>query len=489
MLAAMLDGRRNTDEIGYSLVVESPESQDHSSKCEDESTTNKLPEWCSLSLLAFTVMWLFADQNLMAPNLTAIAKSFGMTDEQRDQKLGGEVSLAFFLVGGAVSLVIGQLSDSCHRINMFVITVWLGSLPCLLTLWVTAFWQFLFLRMLTGISIGGALPIVFSLTRDLFPPAQRSLVSAAITIIMVAGTTLGQCLAAAAARPLGWRAPFALVALPGLLASLLVKLIVSEPKRGGYSSTSYKKEDHFSEKMSLRKLRAVFQIPTNCLIFIQGIFGCVPWSVLNTFLADYLHTDRGLSEGGAAAVLGAFSAGYAVGTVAGGVASQHLYNRRKGLEMTFCGVITALGTLPFFFILEGTGGRQSGLPLAPLAFLGGLGRPAGPALRAAAMNVNPADNIGTMFSVVSLSDDLGKGIGPVVVAALISLTSRVQAFKIGFGCWFFCGFFIILMFWTVPKDEQKLQRPRFDSFCDDRVAVDGAEACCRQNNCVVLEKF
>mmetsp|Transcript_3079 Transcript_3079/g.5366 ORF Transcript_3079/g.5366 Transcript_3079/m.5366 type:complete len:111 (+) Transcript_3079:244-576(+) len=96
MLAAMLDGRRNTDEIGYSLVVENPESQDHSSKCEDESTTNKLPEWCSLSLLAFTVMWLFADQNLMAPNLTAIAKSFGMTDEQRDQKLGGEVSLAFF---------------------------------------------------------------------------------------------------------------------------------------------------------------------------------------------------------------------------------------------------------------------------------------------------------------------------------------------------------------------------------------------------------
>ena len=32
-------------------------------------------------------------QNLMAPNLTAIAKDFGFSDEERDRKLGGEIAL------------------------------------------------------------------------------------------------------------------------------------------------------------------------------------------------------------------------------------------------------------------------------------------------------------------------------------------------------------------------------------------------------------
>ena len=33
-------------------------------------------------------MLLFGDQNIMAPNLTLIAKEFGMNNEQRDDKLG-----------------------------------------------------------------------------------------------------------------------------------------------------------------------------------------------------------------------------------------------------------------------------------------------------------------------------------------------------------------------------------------------------------------
>jgi len=38
-------------------------------------------------------------QNLMAPNLTAIANDFGFTAAERDQKLGGEIALGFFVLG------------------------------------------------------------------------------------------------------------------------------------------------------------------------------------------------------------------------------------------------------------------------------------------------------------------------------------------------------------------------------------------------------
>ena len=49
-------------------------------------------------LYALTLLAVFADQSIMSPNLTAIAHEFGFTDEERDEKLGGGVALAFFLV-------------------------------------------------------------------------------------------------------------------------------------------------------------------------------------------------------------------------------------------------------------------------------------------------------------------------------------------------------------------------------------------------------
>ena len=38
---------------------------------------------------------------------------------------------------------------------------------------VTQYWQFLFTRMLTGISVGGVFPLLYSLLSDMFPVTQR----------------------------------------------------------------------------------------------------------------------------------------------------------------------------------------------------------------------------------------------------------------------------------------------------------------------------
>ena len=41
----------------------------------------------------------------MAPSLSAVAAEFGFTDEEKDLKLGGEVSIGFFLVGGITPFI------------------------------------------------------------------------------------------------------------------------------------------------------------------------------------------------------------------------------------------------------------------------------------------------------------------------------------------------------------------------------------------------
>ena len=59
-----------------------------------------------IGLLALINLLLFADQNLMAPNLTQIAHDFGLSDMERDVKLGGNISLVFFVLGAVVTLFI-----------------------------------------------------------------------------------------------------------------------------------------------------------------------------------------------------------------------------------------------------------------------------------------------------------------------------------------------------------------------------------------------
>lgn len=48
------------------------------------------------------------------------------------------------------------------------------------------------LRMLTGISIGGCFPLVYSLLGDLFPTTQRAAMSALVQIATGAGIGVGQ---------------------------------------------------------------------------------------------------------------------------------------------------------------------------------------------------------------------------------------------------------------------------------------------------------
>ena len=99
----------------------------------------------------------------MAPNLTAIAREFDFTDLERDRKLGGDIALAFFVVGGVASLLVGYLADIVNRKVLFTTVVVFGETACLCTYWVTDYWQLFGLRAATGVSIGGAMPLLFSM--------------------------------------------------------------------------------------------------------------------------------------------------------------------------------------------------------------------------------------------------------------------------------------------------------------------------------------
>lgn len=183
-------------------------------------------------LLCCTVAFLFADQNLLSPNLSAIAKEFNFSDSERDTKLGGNISFGFFVLGAPAALLVGYLTDSCNRCHLFGCVVILGEVSCLATYWVQTYPQLFACRVLTGISIGGASPVIFSLLADYWPGSSRVRVSTLIGIAMSAGVAGGQLIAGLMGPAYGWRSPFLVVAIPCLLCGLLILTTTVEPSRG-----------------------------------------------------------------------------------------------------------------------------------------------------------------------------------------------------------------------------------------------------------------
>lgn len=85
-----------------------------------------------VALFTLTAALLYADQNLMAPNLTDIAADFKFDDEQRDRMLGGYIAAAMYLVGAPAALLFGWLSDRVNRKHLLFAAVVLGRLAGLL---------------------------------------------------------------------------------------------------------------------------------------------------------------------------------------------------------------------------------------------------------------------------------------------------------------------------------------------------------------------
>jgi MFS family permease len=186
----------------------------------------------TVALFSLTLFFLFADQNLLAPNLDQVADEFNMSDHERDRKLGGDIALGFFLVGAPVALLVGYMADIVKRNILFSFVVVFGSICALCTYWAKTYSELFACRILTGIGIGGATPIVFSVLGDLYPDTSRVYVATMVGIAQAAGIACGQFMSGMVGPTAGWRLPFVITAVPSLVCGILVGLTVEEPKRG-----------------------------------------------------------------------------------------------------------------------------------------------------------------------------------------------------------------------------------------------------------------
>mmetsp|Transcript_3252 Transcript_3252/g.9812 ORF Transcript_3252/g.9812 Transcript_3252/m.9812 type:complete len:475 (-) Transcript_3252:167-1591(-) len=374
-------------------------------------------------LILFGCAFLLAGEGpLLSPHLTEVAEEFGMTEEERDEKLGGEIALGLVMLGGPCGLALGLMADRYSRTMLLVVILAFSSVAAFGTAFATNFTTLFWCRALTGLSLGAATPIKFSLLADLFPPSQRIAISGRFSLVGGAGAMAGLALSGFAGR-LGWRFPFLVAAALLLVATLVVAACFQEPSRG---ATDGVKDD---DATPWRDLGAIFRTPTVLLLFVQAVLGCLPWGIIVTFLVDYLHVDVGYSIKNATWIMTARSIGALVGHGIGGELGQRIYDWKPRASQWHAALAKVIAT-PLLVLIFQTPRSPHQMPrLSVIAFsLGLVASQVGLIVHACMANVTAPRARASAIAIHSIFNDLGKGGGPWVVAKIIKRYGRRRTF-------------------------------------------------------------
>lgn len=397
-----------------------------------------------------------------------------------------------FVTAACCALIAGTLGDALPRRPLLIFFVLLSMSATLGTAWVRTYNQLLALRAVAGVALGTVPPLVYSALADIFPATRRNLATSLVTIAATAGTLVGQVISGYVGATGGWRRPFIILAVPCLFLTLLLPFVPREPSRGaaepelrkrlaaaaaalaaaaggggaaqgaaagrGSSHDSATPKVEYGERVEMRKLARVFAVPTNLFIFAQSIPSCVPWGVLNTFVADYVAQNRRMGIVGATNALMVYAAGGLIGTLGGAALTQWLFNRRPQLVGFVVAVSTAAGIGPMLYIIRGAYGPGRFGPLGGSAFGAGiLTCVAAPALRAAILCVNSPETRGSAFAILIFLDSLGRGLGPLGAASLSEREGRMQAFTTSISLWAISAGFQAMLMGTLARDEAAMQ--------------------------------
>lgn len=414
--------------------------------------------------LLFTILLvsgiiLLADQNVMSPNIQAIENEFKIGDKEI-----GLIGSAFTIIASVVTLLWGYLSDKYSRRILLIITTLLGEIPCFLTGFAESYHQMLFLRVLTGIGIGGSVPIAFSLIGDFFTEKTRPRAQAWYDAITTIGVLLGMIIAGFLGPALGWRVPFMVVSAPNFLF-VIGMLFAKEPPRGAGEQEirEYMIEGkQYKGSLRLKDYLRLLKVPTNIWLFLQGIPGTVAWGIIPFYLIVFYQRYKHFPVQLGTVLLIILGLGTVLGKLLGGLIGNRIYLKKRSLLPIFLGVMQLIGVVPILITLMWPAPQNPTIKdlLVPgiFGFLGAiLISTSGPNVRAILMNVNLPEHRGAISSIFNLTDNIGMGLGPFIGGLISSVKGLDFAMTTSALFWIPCGLLLFVVATSIEKDALKVR--------------------------------
>jgi MFS family permease len=183
--------------------------------------------WTALGLLAALNLLNYTDRYVLAGVQPLVQRQFGVNDEQI-----GALTFAFFIVYMLAAPLTGWLGDRYPRKPLIVAGAILWSVLTLSTALVHTYTELYWRHALVGIGEASFCVFAPALLSDYWPAEQRNRVLTWFYLSLPVGAALGYLVGGTVGQAYGWRAPFYVSAVPGLVIALVVWIFMREPARG-----------------------------------------------------------------------------------------------------------------------------------------------------------------------------------------------------------------------------------------------------------------
>lgn len=354
-------GRKNRPLRSTSLVAASYAGSDLPTGAPPNSETTMTPAPPSSARYTLFVLFLINFLNFFDRILPAIVAEPLRKEFQLDDTMLGLLGTAFILVYAIAGLPLGRLSDRVRRTRVIAAGVFTWSVMTAATAGAWNLASLFVARLGVGIGEASAAPAANSLIGDLYPPERRARAFGLFMLGLPVGSLACYALGGYVAQRYGWRAPFLLAALPGLLAAAMM-LGLRDPVRGA-------KESYATDTLLAvdRPYRRVLAIPTLWWIIASGAtINFAAYSVGNflpALLSRFHHAS--MTEAGLASSI-ALGASGLIGLTVGGWFADRLHARFSRGRLLY-GALSMLAAAPMLWLGLT---RPAGDVLGTTAFIG-----------------------------------------------------------------------------------------------------------------------
>jgi MFS family permease len=282
----------------------------------------------------------YIDRYILPGEISLIQREFHATDQQM-----GALTTALFFFYMFTAPATGWLGDRFRRKPLIIAGAVLWSLATLGTAWVHDYWTLYIRHALVGVgeaTFGIFAPAVLA---DFYPERDRNRILSIFYLAIPVGAALGYVAGGELGSLWGWRAPFFICAIPGLVIAALYGWIGREPERGS--------SDHVKPTLNRTSFRGLFRNPA----YLTGTFGLAMLTFamggISAWVPEFLRRSAGLSVGNASQVVGAITVidGIAGTLIGGWLAQRWLRTDHRALYLlSFWSVALTLpcGVLVFF---------------------------------------------------------------------------------------------------------------------------------------------
>jgi MFS transporter, Spinster family, sphingosine-1-phosphate transporter len=296
------------------------------------------PALATLILLVALNLLNFIDRYILPGELSLIQNEFHATREQM-----GALTTAMFFVYMLAAPLTGWLGDRFRRKPLIIAGAVLWSLATLTTAWVHDYWTLYFRHAIVGIGEASFSIFAPAVIADFYPEQDRNRILSIFYVAIPVGAALGYLAGGQMGTAWGWRQPFFICAIPGLIVAALYGVFGSEPTRGA--------EDHIKATTDRATVAGLFRNPA----FLTATFGLAMLTFamggISNWIPEFLHNPIGLSVAKASQLAGASTVLDGIlGTAIGGwIAQRWLRTNHRALYLlSFWSVAL---TLPFGILL------------------------------------------------------------------------------------------------------------------------------------------